>query len=42
MVYQAQNQVYVIDKSTVEGGSVEDIKSKFVPFLRDKYIVCKY
>ena len=41
-LYQTQNQVYVIDKSTIEGGSAEYIKSKFAPFLRDKYIVCKY
>ena len=41
-LYQTQNQVYVIDKSTIESGSAEDIKSKFVPFLCDKYVVCKY
>ena len=41
-LYQTQNQVYVIDKYTIEGGSAEDIKSKIIPFLRDKYIVCKY
>ena len=41
-LYQTQNQVYVIDKSTIVGGSAEDIKNKLMPFLKKNYIVCKY
>lgn len=41
-VYLTKNQVFIIDKSTVEGGAAEDIRNKLVEFLNDKYITCKY
>lgn len=41
-LFQTQNQAYIIDKSTIEGGTAEDIKNKLLSFVGDKYIVCKY
>ena len=41
-LYQTNNQVFVVDKSTVEGGTVEEIKNKLSTFVKDKYIICKY
>ncbi|MBO5065451.1 MAG: YcxB family protein [Clostridia bacterium] len=32
-LYQTQNQVYVIDKSTITGGSAEDIKKISSDFM---------
>lgn len=40
-LYQTGNQVVVIDKSTVEGGSPADISSRISPFIK-KYVICKY
>lgn len=41
-LYQTNNQVFIVDKSTVEGGTVEDIRNKLNIYVKDKYIVCKY
>jgi len=41
-MYQTNNQVFVVDKSTVVNGSVEDIRNKLSCFLKDKYFICKY
>lgn len=41
-MYQTNNQAFVIDKSTIEGGTTEDIRMKLYSFLGDKYIICKY
>lgn len=41
-LYQANNQVFLVDKSTVEGGSVDDIRNKLSSFVKDKYYICKY
>lgn len=41
-MYQTNNQVFPIDKSTIEGGTVEDIRAKLMPYLGKKYIICKY
>ncbi len=41
-MYQTNNQVFIVDKSTVEGGTVEDIRSKLTTHIKDKYIICKY
>lgn len=41
-IYQTNNQVFVIDKSTIEGGTAEDIKNKLSAYMKDKYVVCKY
>ena len=41
-LYQTNNQVFIVDKSTVEGGTVEEIRKKLSTFVKDKYIICKY
>lgn len=41
-LYETNNQVFVVDKSTIEGGTVEDIRNKLSTFVKDKYITCKY
>lgn len=41
-LYQTNNQVFIIDKSSVEGGTVEEIRNQLSAFVKDKYIVCKY
>ncbi len=41
-MYQTSNQVYIVDKSTLEGGTVEEIRNKLSVFVKDKYILCKY
>ena len=39
---QTNIQVFVVDKSTIEGGTVEEIRNKLSAFVKDKYILCKY
>lgn len=41
-LFQTKSQAYVIDKSTIEAGSAEDLKNVLMPILGKKYIVCKY
>lgn len=41
-LYQTNNQVFLVDKSTIEGGSVDDIRNKLSSFVKDKYFICKY
>lgn len=41
-MYQTNNQVSIVDKSTIEGGTVEEIRNKLSAFVKDKYILCKY
>lgn len=41
-IYITGNQVFIVDKSTVEGGSHDDIRNKLGDYLKDKYIICKY
>ncbi len=41
-LYQTNNQVFIVDKSTVEGGTIEEIRNKLCDFVKDKYILCKY
>ena len=41
-LYQTNNQVFVVDKSTVEGGTIEEIRNKLSFYVKDKYIICKY
>ena len=41
-LYQTNNQVFLVDKSTIEGGSVEGIRNKLSSFVKDKYFICKY
>ena len=41
-IYQHQNQAYIVDKSTVTDGTVEELKEKLKQSIKGKYIVCKY
>ncbi len=41
-LYQNKMQAYAIDKSTVTGGSAEDIRKILSDRLGNKYIICKY
>ena len=41
-LYQTNNQVFIVDKKTIEGGTVEEIRNKLSAFAPNKYIVCKY
>lgn len=41
-LYQTNNQVFLVDKSTIEGGTVEEIRNKLSAFVKDNYILCKY
>ncbi len=41
-LYQTNNQVFIVDKFTIEGGNAEDIRNKLSYFVKDKYIICKY
>lgn len=41
-LFQNNMQIFIVDKSTIVGGTIEDIRSKFSSFLNTKYVVCKY
>ncbi len=41
-LYQTNNQVFIVDKGTIEGGTVEEIRNELSSFVKDKYIICKY
>ena len=41
-LYQTNNQVFIVDKSTIDGGIIEDVRNKLTAFVKDKYIICKY
>ncbi len=41
-LYQTKNQVFPVDKSTVTGGTVEEIRGKIFSYLEKKYVICKY
>ena len=41
-MFQTNNHVFIVDKSTIEGGTVEEIRNKLSTFVKDKYIICKY
>ena len=41
-LYQTVDQIYIVDKSTLEGGTAEEISEKLKSVLNKKYFVCKY
>ena len=41
-LYQTKNQAYIVDKSTVTGGSAEDIRNKLSVAVKNKYVHCNY
>ena len=36
-IYQSKNQVFIVDKSTIVQGTIEDIRNKLIPILNNKY-----
>ena len=38
---QTERQTYIVDKSTIENGTAEDIRNKLISKI-EKYIICKY
>lgn len=41
-LFQSNRQTFAVDKSTVEGGTAEDIRARLTAALGEKYIRCKY
>jgi hypothetical protein len=42
LLFQTQEQVLAVDKSTIENGTQKDIRDKLTSSIAGKYIVCKY
>lgn len=40
-IYQDKIQAFIVDKSTIINGTIEDVREKLLPFAK-KYIICKY
>lgn len=41
-LFQTKSQAFVVDKSTLEGGSIEDLRKVLMAVMGKKYVVCKY
>lgn len=41
-IFQNKSHVFVVDKSTIVGGTADDIKYKMTSAINGKYIVCNY
>lgn len=41
-LFQTNNQVLLVNKSTLTGGTIEEIRNKLCLYLNQKYIICKY
>lgn len=41
-MYKTNNQAFLVDKSTITDGTIEEIKNKLQSYLKDKYVICKY
>ncbi len=41
-LYQTKNQVFIVNKATIQNGTAGDIRNKLSSFLNKKYIICKY
>ena len=41
-LFQSKTQAYVVDKTTFEGGSAQDLRKVLTDVLGKKYVVCKY
>ena len=42
LIYCSNYESYVVDKSTFMNGTIEDIREKLVPYLKNQYIICRY
>lgn len=41
-VFIQKQQVFLVDKSTVQGGTIEDVREVIKNALGKQYIICKY
>lgn len=41
-LYKNNNQVYIVEKSTIENGTVGELRSKLMYYVGNKYYICKY
>lgn len=41
-LYQTKNQVFVVDKSTIDDSNIKDIRTALAGAINGKYIICKY
>lgn len=41
-IFQNRATAYVVEKSSIEGGTANDLREKFMPMLGKKYILCNY
>lgn len=41
-LYQTNNQAFIVDKNTIQGGTIEDLRKQLSVFLKDKYVLCNY
>ena len=41
-LFQTNNQVYIVNKSTLIGGTIEEIRNMLCSYLNQKYMICKY
>ena len=41
-LFQSKTQAYVVDKTTFEGGSAQDLRKVLTDVLGKKYVECKY
>ena len=41
-LYQTRKQIFIVDKNTIEGGTVEDLRNLLSAVLKDKYFLCAY
>ena len=41
-IFQSKNQAYIVDKTTIVNGTMEDVRAKLQQSSKAKYIVCRY
>lgn len=41
-IFKSKDSIYTVNKSSIADGSIEDLREKLKPFVKDKYVVCKY
>lgn len=41
-LYQNKRQIFAVDKSTLEGGTAEEMRGRLKAVLGKKYVICKY
>lgn len=41
-LFQSKNQVFIVDKATITGGTAMDLQNKLAPYVKKKYFLCAY